>query len=91
MGADKNFSEELNSTMPNITSKGSHKNLPRSRSHNRPTNPRNKSQTNPKRKHNSRSKGLRLSAKPLANGPRGPGGRSDRLARTICIDGQNLE
>jgi hypothetical protein len=47
---------------PKITSKGSHTNLPRSRSRNGPTNPKNKFETNPKQKHNTRSKGLRQSA-----------------------------
>jgi hypothetical protein len=40
--------------------------LPRSRSHNVPTNPRNKPQTIPKRKRNSRSKRLSNSAQPGA-------------------------
>jgi hypothetical protein len=44
---------------PKINSKDSHTNLPRSRSHNRPTNPRNKSKQVAKQKHNSKSEGLR--------------------------------
>jgi hypothetical protein len=50
--------------------------LPRSRSHNGPTNPRNKSQLKVTRKRNSRSKRLRQSAVPGADRPHGPGGLS---------------
>jgi hypothetical protein len=44
---------------PKITTKGSHTILLRSRSHNGPTDPRNRSQLKAKWKHNSRTKGLR--------------------------------
>jgi hypothetical protein len=50
--------------------------LPRSRSHNVPTNPRNKPQTIPKQKQNSRSKGLSNSVQAQVNGLRWPGGLS---------------
>jgi hypothetical protein len=56
----------------------------RSRSHNGPTNPRNKPQTIPKRKRNSRSKGLSNSAHHQADGLRGWGGRSEDTRRTVC-------
>jgi hypothetical protein len=56
---------------PKFTTKDSHTSLPRSRSHNGPTNPRNKHQTIPKRKHDSRSKELSSPAKPQADRPRG--------------------
>jgi hypothetical protein len=59
MGADKNSSPKRELDLcPKFTTKDSHMSLPRSRSHNRPTNPRNKPQTIPKRKNDSRSKGL---------------------------------
>jgi hypothetical protein len=58
--------------------------LPRSRSHNGPTNPRNKSQTNPMRKHNSKSKGLRQSGNHQADCPQCPSGLSARRARIVC-------
>jgi hypothetical protein len=52
MGAHKNSSPKRElGTCPKFTTKDSHTNLPRSRSHNKPTNHRNKSQTIPKRKH----------------------------------------
>jgi hypothetical protein len=54
---------------PKSTTKDSHTSLPRSRSHNGLTNPRNKSQTNPTRKHNSKSKRLRQSGKHQADCP----------------------
>jgi hypothetical protein len=57
--------------------------LPRSRSHNGPTNPRNKPQLKPTRKRNSRSKGLRLSAQPGADHPRGGDALSAGARRTI--------
>jgi hypothetical protein len=44
---------------------------------------RNKYQTNPKWKHNSRSKGLRQSAKSHADGPRGRGGQSARARQSV--------
>jgi hypothetical protein len=65
-------------------------NLPRSHSHNGPTNPKNKSQTNPKRKHNSRSKGLRQSAvhqatlpSVWADRPQGGRGPSEGREQTV--------
>jgi hypothetical protein len=66
---------EISAYVPNHN-QGFHTSLPRSRSHNGPTNPRNKPQTIPKWKHNSRSKGLSCPAKPLADSPRGYGGPS---------------
>jgi hypothetical protein len=50
--------------------------LPRSRSHDRRTNPRNKPQTIPKRRHEPRNKGLSCSAAVQADGPRPWGGLS---------------
>jgi hypothetical protein len=84
MGVDKNSSPMREPGLcPNFTTKDSHTSLPRSRSHNGPTNPRNKPQTIPKRKHNSRSK---LSNPVLcqADGPRAWGGRSADTGRTVC-------
>jgi hypothetical protein len=68
---------------PKFTTKDSHTSLPRSRSHNKPTNPRNKPQLKAKRKRNSRSKGLRQSTVPGADGPRWTGGQSVRTRRTV--------
>jgi hypothetical protein len=90
MGADKNSSpmRELD-LCPKFTNKDSHTSLPRSRSHNGPTNPRNKPQIIPKRKHDSRSKGLSRSArhqagvcKHWADRPRGLGGPSKNNSQT---------
>jgi hypothetical protein len=59
MGADKNSSPKRELGLyPKFTTTDSHTSLPRSRSHNGRTNPRNKLQTIPKRKHEARSKGL---------------------------------
>jgi hypothetical protein len=66
-----------------FTTKDSHMSLPRSRSHNGPTNLRNKPQTIPKRKRNSRSKGLSSTAKPQADCPRPPGEPSAWVRRTV--------
>jgi hypothetical protein len=77
MGADKNFSPKRELGLyPKFTTKDSHTSLPRSRSHDGRTNPRNKPQLIPKRKHEPRSKGLSYSAAVLADGPRPPRGRS---------------
>jgi hypothetical protein len=57
--------------------------LPSSRSHNGPTNPRNKPQTILKRKHNSRSKELSCPTKAQVDGPRGCGGRSESTGRMV--------
>jgi hypothetical protein len=72
--------------------------LPRSSSHNGPTNPRNKPKLKATRKHNSRSKGLRQSALPgrtvrgdQADDPRGAGGRSARSRRTVQKSNPNLQ
>jgi hypothetical protein len=91
MGADKNFSEE-NRLSPKITTHDSHMNSPRSHSHNRPTNPRNKSKQVAKRKHTSpRSKGQ--ANLPARDGPSvrmsptasvGLGGLFVTLKRTVC-------
>jgi hypothetical protein len=72
---------------PKFTTTHSYTSLPRSRSHNRPTNPRNKPQLNPTRKHNSKSKGLRQSGKHQANRRQCPGGLSARRARTVREEG----
>jgi hypothetical protein len=50
--------------------------LPRSRSHNGPTNPRNEPNLKATQKRNSRSKGLTRSTKPRADRPHGPSGLS---------------
>jgi hypothetical protein len=68
---------------PKITTTDSHTSFPRSRSHNGPTNPRNKPQLNPTRKHNSKSKRLRQSGKHQTDRPQCPGGLSVRRARTV--------
>jgi hypothetical protein len=84
MGADKNSSPKREPGLyPEFTTKDSHTSLPRSRSHNGPTNPRNKPQTIPKRKHDSRSKGLSCPATTLADSPRPWGGRSAVTGRTV--------
>jgi hypothetical protein len=85
MEADKNSSPKREPGLcPKFTTKDSHTSLPRSRSHNGPTNPRNKPQTIPKRKHNSRSKGLSNPTQCQADGPRAWGGRSANTGRTVC-------
>jgi hypothetical protein len=90
MGADKNSSPKRELGLcPKPTTKDSQTSLPRSRSHNGPTNPRNKSQTNPTRKHNSKSKGLRQSGKHQADHPRCPGRLSARRARTVREESTN--
>jgi hypothetical protein len=59
MGADKNsFPKRERGLYPEFTTKDSHTSLPRSHSHNGPTNPRNKPQTIPKRKHDQEAKDL---------------------------------
>jgi hypothetical protein len=84
MGADKNSSRKRELGLyPKFTTKDSHTSLPRSRSHSRPTNPRNKPQTITKRKQDSISKGLSCPAKALADSPRAKGGQSARTGRTI--------
>jgi hypothetical protein len=65
----------------------SHTSLPRSRSHNGPTNPRNKPQLNPTRQRNSKSKRLRQSGKHQADRPQCPGGLSARRAWTVRKEG----
>jgi hypothetical protein len=60
--------------------------FPRSRSHNGPTNPRNKPKLKATRKRNSRSKGQRLSTDPGADSPWCPSGRSARSRRTVRED-----
>jgi hypothetical protein len=84
MGADKNYSlrRELG-LYPKFTTKDSHMSLPRSRSHNGPTNPRNKPQAILKQKHDSRSKGLSCPAGHLADCPQPPGGPFARARRTV--------
>jgi hypothetical protein len=77
MGAEKNSSPKRELVLcPKFTTKDSHTSLPRSRSHNGPTNPRNEPQTNLKRKHNPRSKGLGCPAKLKVDGPQPSSGRS---------------
>jgi hypothetical protein len=65
--------------------------LPRSHSHNGPTNPKNKPQTIPKRKRNSKSKGLSSSALDQADCPQAPtdrprdvGGLSASTGQSVC-------
>jgi hypothetical protein len=84
MGADKNSSPKRELGLcPKFTTKDSHTSLPKSRSHNGPTNPRSKPQTTPKRKRNSKSKGLSSSALDHADRPQAPGGLSARPGRTV--------
>jgi hypothetical protein len=84
MGDDKNFSPKRELGLyPKFTIKDSHTSLLRSRSHDGPTNPRNKTQMIPKRKHESRSKGLSNPAQCLADGPRAWGGQSADTGRTV--------
>jgi hypothetical protein len=88
MGADKNSSpnKELG-LYPKFTTTDSHTSLPRSRSQNRPTNPRNKPQMIPKRKHETRSKRLRRLQQPWRT-VRGPGADSPRsLCRRSATHG----
>jgi hypothetical protein len=88
MGADKNSSPKRELGLcPKYTTKDSQTSLPRLRSHNGPTNPRNKSQTNSTGKHNSKSMGLRKSGKHQADRPLGPGGLSARRTRTVREEG----
>jgi hypothetical protein len=68
---------------PKFTTKDSHTSLPRSRSHNGPTNPRNKPKLKATRKRNSRSKGLKQSAVAWADRPYGGGGLSAGTRRTF--------
>jgi hypothetical protein len=84
MGADKNSSPKRELDLcPKFTTKDSHTSLPRSRSHNGPTNPRSKPQTIPKRKRNSRSKGRSNSAQHQTDSLRGWGGRSSDTGWTV--------
>jgi hypothetical protein len=77
LGADKNSSPKRELGLyPKFTTKDSHTSLPRLRSHDGRTNPRNKPQTIPKRKHEPRSKGLSYPAATQADCPRSPRGRS---------------
>jgi hypothetical protein len=83
MGADKNSSPKRELVLcPKFTTKDSHTSLPRSRSHNGPTNLRDKPQTIPKRKHNSRSKGLSNPAQDQTDCPRPSSGQSVKRNRT---------
>jgi hypothetical protein len=85
MGADKNSSPKRELGLyPKFTATDSHTSLPRSRSHNGFTNPRNKPQTIPKRKHEARSKGLSCPAGALADTSRPWGGRSAVTVRMVC-------
>jgi hypothetical protein len=84
MGADKNSSPKRELGLyPKFTTKDSHTSLPRSRSHNGPTNPRNKPQTILKRKHESRSRGLSCPAQCRADCSQSPGGLSAWSRRTV--------
>jgi hypothetical protein len=88
MGADKNSSPKRELGLcPKFTTKDSHTSLSRSRSHNVPTNPRNRPQLNPTQKHNSKSKGHRQSGKYQADCPECPRGLFARRARTIREEG----
>jgi hypothetical protein len=85
MGADKNSSPKRELSLnPKFTTKDSHTSLPKSRSHDGRTSPRNKPQTIPKRKHEPRSKGLSCSTAVQADGPQPWGGLSATTTRTIC-------
>jgi hypothetical protein len=84
MGADKNSSQKRELGLyPKFTTKDSHTSLPKSRSHNGPTNPRNKPEAIPKRKQNSKSNGLSNPAQCQADGPRGRGGWSADIGQTV--------
>jgi hypothetical protein len=84
MGVDKNSSPKRElGICPKFTTKDSQTSLPKSRSHNEPTNPRTKPQTIPKRKRNSKSKGLSNSALDQADHPQALGGPSERPRRTV--------
>jgi hypothetical protein len=84
MGDDKNSSPKRELGLCHkFTTKDSNTSFPRSRSHNGPTNPRNKLQTIPKRKRKSRSKRLGNSTQHQADGPRGWGGRSADTGWTV--------
>jgi hypothetical protein len=84
MGAHRNSSPRREPGLcPNFTTKDYHTSLPRSRSHNGPTNPMKKPQTIPKWNHNTRSKGLSNPAQCQADGPRASGGRSADTGRTV--------
>jgi hypothetical protein len=65
--------------------------LLRLRSHNKPTNRRNKPQLKATRKRNSRSKGLRQPVMPGADGLRYPGGRSKKSTRTTSTTPRNTD
>jgi hypothetical protein len=84
MGADKNsYPKRELSLNPEFTTKDSHMSLPRSRSHNGRTNPRNKPQTIPKQKHEPRNKGLGCSTAVQEDGQRPWGGLSVTTTRTV--------
>jgi hypothetical protein len=84
MGADKNSSPKRELGLyPKFIATDSHTSLPRSRSHNGPTNPRNKPQTIPKWKHEARSKGHSCAAGALADSLRPCGERSAITVRTV--------
>jgi hypothetical protein len=84
MGADKNSSPKRELSLnPKCTTKDSHMSLPRSRSHDGRTNPRNKPQMIPKRKHEPRSKGRSCSAAVQADGPRPWGGLSATTTQMV--------
>jgi hypothetical protein len=84
MGADKNSSPKRELSLnPEFTTKDFHTSLPRSRSHDGCTNPRNKPQTIPKQNTNQEAKDLvvlqqsrRTVRGPGADCPRPPRGRS---------------
>jgi hypothetical protein len=84
MGSDKNSCPKRELGLyPKFTTRDSHTSLPRSRSHNRRTNPRNKPQMIPKRKHKARSKGLSCPETAQADCPRSRGGLSTGTTRTV--------
>jgi hypothetical protein len=99
MRAHKNSSPKNRTRLyPKYTTKDSHTSLPRSRSHNGPTNPRNKPQHTPERKHNSRGEGLGkicqlgtdrpckdLEPSVSYGGPSVKRGQTVREARTVCL------
>jgi hypothetical protein len=92
MGANKNsFPKGELVLYPKFTTKDFHMCFPRSRSHTRSTNPRNKPQTIPRESTTQEAKDLAILPKPCqtahvarADGLRGKGGRPARTGRTVC-------
>jgi hypothetical protein len=85
---EKFFLQDELGLCPKFTTKDSHTSLPKSRSDNIPTNPRNKPQLKATQKRNSRSKGLRQPAKPGADHPHG--GRTVREGQADLSQAQGV-